>query len=83
MSKTLPPLGEVLATRARSVFPFRINFNKVGYSTLPLMKTWCEENCKSLWRCESYHALYFQFENDYDATMFMLRWSTAEGNELK
>ena len=76
-------LGELLATRARAVFPYRVNFDKVGYENLPLMKTWCEENCKSLWRCESYHALYFQFEDDYDATMFMLRWGGAEGNELK
>jgi hypothetical protein len=55
----------------------------VGYQTLPLMKSWCEDNCKSIWRCESHHALYFQFEDDYDATMFMLRWGSAEGNELK
>lgn len=76
-------LGELLATRARAVFPYRINFNKVDYSNLESMRHWCNKNCKSLWRCESYHALYFQFEDDYDATMFMLRWSTAEGNELK
>jgi hypothetical protein len=76
-------LGELLATRARAVFPYRINFQTVGYKTLPVMKSWCEDNCKSIWRCESTHALYFQFEDDYDATMFMLRWGTAEGNELK
>jgi hypothetical protein len=74
---------EVLATRARSIFPYRINFDKVGYENLALMKTWCESNCKSIWRCESTHALYFQFEDDYDATMFMLRWGGAEGNQLK
>ena len=74
---------EVLATRARAVFPYRINFDKINYTTLPLMKQWCEDNCKSLWRCESYHALYFQFEDDYDATMFMLKWSGAEGNEIR
>ena len=76
-------LGELLATRARATFPYRINFDKMNYTTLPLMKQWCEDNCKSLWRCESYHALYFQFEDDYDATMFMLKWSGAEGNEIK
>jgi hypothetical protein len=74
---------EILATRARAIFPYRINFDKINYTTLPLMKKWCEDNCKSLWRCESYHALYFQFEDDYDATMFMLKWSGAEGNEIK
>jgi hypothetical protein len=76
-------LGELLATRARAVFPYRINFNKVGYGNIESMKQWCEDNCKSLWRCESYHALYFQFEDDYDATMFMLKWATALGNEIK
>jgi hypothetical protein len=76
-------LGELLATRARATFPYRINFETINYTTLPLMKQWCEDNCKSLWRCESYHALYFQFEDDYDATMFMLKWSGAEGNEIK
>ncbi len=74
---------EILATRARATFSHRINFQTVGYTTLPKMKEWCEENCKGLWRCESFHALYFQFENERDATMFMLRWGTAEGNELK
>jgi hypothetical protein len=47
------------------------------------MKQWCEDNCKSIWRCEHFHALYFQFENDYDATMFMLKWGTKEGNKLR
>jgi len=76
-------LGEILATRARAVFPYRINFQTVRVDSIEEMKTWCHDNCKSLWRCESYHALYFQFEDDYDATMFMLRWGSAEGNELK
>ena len=83
VSVTLPSLHRVLATRARAVFPYRINFNKVSYENLPLMKKWCEDNCKSIWRNEQTHALYFQFEDDYDATMFMLRWGSAEGNELK
>jgi len=74
---------EIMATRARATFSHRINFDKLGYETLPQMKQWCEEKCEGLWRCESYHALYFQFENERDATMFMLRWGTAKGNELK
>ena len=74
---------EIMATRARAIFSHRINFDKVSYETLPKMKEWCETNCVSLWRCESYHALYFQFENERDATMFMLRWGGAEGNKLK
>jgi hypothetical protein len=76
-------LREILATRSRATFAHRINFDKVGYDTLPKMKEWCESNCTGLWRNEQVHAIYFQFEDDYDATMFMLRWGGAEGNQLK
>jgi len=74
---------EVLATRARAIFPHRINFQTIRYETLPEMKQWCETNCKGIWRNEQVHAIYFQFSDDYDATMFMLRWGGAEGNQLK
>lgn len=84
MAKTeISTLGELLATRARAMFPYRVNFEQVGYTTLPEMKLWCEKSCKGIWRCESQHALYFQFSDDYDATMFMLRWGGAKGNVLK
>ena len=68
-------LDEVLATRARATFSHRINFQEVGYETLPKMKQWCEENCEDLWRCESTHALYFQFDDERDVINFSLRWS--------
>lgn len=76
-------VNEILATRARATFSHRINFDTIGYESLDLMREWCENNCSGLWRIEHVHALYFQFENDRDATMFMLRWGTAEGNRLK
>lgn len=76
-------LNEILATRARAIFPYRVNFESVGYETLPLMKAWCEANCKGIWRHEQVHAIYFQFSDDYDATMFMLKWGGAKGNKLK
>ena len=76
-------LNEILATRARAIFPYRINFEQVGYTTLPEMRAWCETNCKGIWRNEQIHAIYFQFSDDYDATMFMLRWGGAKGNVLK
>lgn len=76
-------LNEILATRARAMFPYRINFNKVAYGNVDLMKEWCENNCKGLWRQETYHTLYWQFADDYDATMFMLKWGGAKGNVLK
>ena len=76
-------LNEILATRARAVFPYRINFQTIGYETLPEMKQWCDTNCKGIWRNEQVHAIYFQFSDDYDATMFMLRWGSANGNKLR
>ncbi len=76
-------LNEILATRARAVFPHRVNFDTIGYKSLDDMRAWCENNCKGIWRVEHVHALYFQFSDDHDAMMFMLRWSGAEGNKLK
>ena len=84
MVKTkISTLNEILATRAKMRFPHRVDFDIIGYQLLPVMKQWCEENCKRVWRCEHFSALYFQFENDYDAMMFMLKWGTAPGNKLK
>jgi hypothetical protein len=76
-------LNEILATRAKMIFPHRVDFDVIGYQMLPTMKQWCEDNCTSIWRCESFHALYFQFEDDRDAMMFMLKWGSAPGNKLR
>jgi len=74
---------EILATRARATFSHRVNFDNIRMNNLDPMRDWCSANCTGLWRCEATHALYFQFEESRDATMFMLRWGSAEGNELK
>jgi len=66
-------VNEILATRARASFSHRINFETIGYLNVDEMKWWCEEKCEGLWRSETYHALYFQFELERDAMMFMLR----------
>lgn len=83
MNTTLSCIREVLATRARGTFNYRINFDLIALANLDLMRAWCPEKCTGLWRCESTHALYFQFEESRDATMFMLRWGSADGNKLK
>jgi hypothetical protein len=83
MAVTISDLRDIMATRARATFSHRINFDTIGYESLDLMRSWCEDNCEGLWRLEHVHALYFQFENDRDAMMFMLRWGSAEGNRLK
>ena len=76
-------VNEILATRARATFSHRINFDTIGYDSMDLMRDWCAKNCTGLWRLQHVHALYFQFENERDAMMFMLRWGGAEGNKLK
>lgn len=76
-------LQDILATRARAIFSHRINFDTIEYESLDLMREWCKDNCTGPWKLEHVHALYFQFENDRDATMFMLRWGGAAGNRLK
>jgi len=76
-------VNEILATRSRATFPYRVNFQEIGYTTLPKMKQWCEDHCRGLWRCQDVHALYFQFDNDYDAMMFMLKFGGDSGNTLK
>jgi hypothetical protein len=36
MAKTkIATLGELLATRARAIFPYRVNFEQISYTTLP------------------------------------------------
>lgn len=76
-------LDEVLLTRSRSVWTYRINFDIISIENKELMKQWCEQNCRSIWRSETHFALYWQFTDAQDATMFALRWGNAEGNKLK
>ena len=80
MAKTrLGTINKVLSTRARAVFPYRVNFNQITVTQVEEMAVWCINNCRGLWREEHYHALYFQFEDDYDAMMFMLKFG-GRGN---
>ena len=76
-------IGEILATRARNVFSHRINFDYVGLENKHEMNQWCEQNCRGIWRSETYFALYWQFTDEQDAMMFMLRWGGDKGNKLK
>lgn len=76
-------IQQILATRSRATFSYRINFNTIGYGNLGPMTEWCQKNCQGLWRSETQYNLYWQFELERDATMFMLRWSGADGNQLK
>jgi hypothetical protein len=76
-------VDEILATRSRATYSHRINFSTVGYGVKDQMNRWCEENCRGAWHSETYFALYWQFTEERDATMFMLRWGGAEGNKIR
>lgn len=76
-------VNEILATRARATFSHRVNFDKIQLDNVDKMKSWCEKNCEGLWRAETYYAIYWQFEQERDAMMFMLKWGGAEGNKLR
>jgi maleate cis-trans isomerase len=76
-------LREIMATRARAVFSHRINFADISHENLEKMEQWCLDNCEGLWDKHTQFALYFRFEEERDATMFMLRWGSAEGNRLR
>jgi hypothetical protein len=80
MAKTrVGTIDQVLSTRARAVFPYRVNFDQITHAQVEEMAVWCINNCRALWREEHVHALYFQFEDDYDAMMFMLKFG-GRGN---
>jgi hypothetical protein len=55
----------------------------VGYTSKEEMNRWCEEMCHGAWHSETTFAIYWQFELEQDATMFMLKWGSASGNKLK
>lgn len=75
MAKTkVGSLNDILSTRSRATFPYRVNFDAMKRTQIEEMAVWCINNCKGLWREEHYHAFYFQFEDDFDATMFMLKF---------
>jgi hypothetical protein len=67
-------LDAILVTRAKIKFPYRINFDGITHNQIEEMAVWCINNCTDLWREEHYYALYFQFADERDAMMFMLKW---------
>lgn len=79
-------IEQILATRARTSFSYKITFEQVLLTNIPQMEDWCREYCQDLWRNHTFYMIYglcWQFSDEKDATMFMLRWSSVEGNHLK
>lgn len=67
-------LRRVLASRARTKFPYRINFIEISQRQFSEMHDWCEHNCKGLWNSHNRYAFYFQFDNNQDVVMFNLKY---------
>ena len=67
-------LDQVLASRVKIYFKHRVNFHKPDIVEFAKMQSWCDRNCKGRWNSNSHYAYYFQFEDEYDATMFMLKY---------
>lgn len=74
MSVKIATLNDILLTRSKVVWSYRINFDSITVSDFEKMIAWCEMNCKDIWRYEKYYAQYFQFISDTDAMMFMLKF---------
>ena len=71
---TIASLNDILTTRSKMTWARRINFDNISFNDIDEMQEWCKSHCTGLWRCEKYYALYFQFEVDQDAMMFMLKF---------
>ena len=83
MTLKIASIEQILATRVRATFPYRIDFERLGYNNIDPMEDWCKEKCQGLWQSHHTYSIYFRFEDEKDAIMFMLRWSTADGNKIK
>ena len=78
----LAGIEEILSTRYRVEYKYRINFEKVGHGNKDLMNEWCENKCQGRWRSETQFALYWQFEEENDAFLFKLKWGASDENRL-
>jgi len=80
-TKVPTDINAILATRVKTKFAYRIDFDSVGDSVG--MEEWCKEHCSDIWRAHFQYATYFQFANDTDALMFSLRWGGTKGKAIR
>ena len=73
-------LEQLLATRAKVTWPFRINFNMPTRAEVHKMYAWCETNAVGKWNASTEFADYFQFQDERDAVMFMLKFGGTRGS---
>jgi hypothetical protein len=69
-------INDILCSRERIRFRYRINITPTSDAQYNSVVDWCQEHCTDVWRSTNYHmyATYFQFDDEKDVTMFMLRW---------
>lgn len=72
-------LGQLLATRVKVTWPYRINLRVNSAAELDKMRDWCENHAKGKWRVSTEFIDYFQFQDDADAVMFMLKFGGSRG----
>lgn len=70
-------IDEVLATRVKRYYPYRINFDskKFDRDRMDAMTAWCRITCEGRWQSHTTYAQYFQFEIERDALLFSLKFS--------
>ncbi len=74
MAKTkIATLEEILATRVKQQWMYRVDINANTHE-LKEMSDWCQTKTTGKWRYNERIVDYFQFENDSDAMMFMLKF---------
>lgn len=68
-------LEQLLATRVRINFRYRVNLSPgTDYVKLKEIDEWCRTHCKGPWQSNDKFAVYYQFEDERDATLFTLKW---------
>lgn len=67
-------LEQILATRVKVMWPYRINLHQASAADLDAMYEWCTAHTAGKWRVSTEFADYFQFQEDQDAVMFMLKY---------
>ena len=75
-------LDHILITRVRATFRHRVDFERIDPRKIDEIKRWCETNCRDIWRFSHSHRAsggYFQFDNDQDVMMFVLKWGSQGG----
>jgi hypothetical protein len=70
--KEIPSLREILSTRSRE-FPHKVKLTNLEIDRKEI-NDWCMLNCIYLYKNYSYNPKSWEFSDDRDATLFILKW---------